>query len=319
MSSLLELQKVTKVFSSRRSRVTAVEQVEVSLPADRPLTLAIVGESGSGKSTLANLVLGFTRPTSGRILYCGKDAALLKGRDRDSYRREVQAVFQNPFDAFNPFYMVDHVFDQVFRHFQFDLTKQERQALVEENLQQVRLDPGQVLGKYSYQMSGGQLQRILVARALLLKPRLLIADEPVSMIDASLRITVLDIMARLKQEHHISQMYITHDLSTALQISDEIMVMYKGRVVEKGPAEQVILQPAHPYTQMLIKSIPIASPEEKWEEMLPVNEDKQAAYVEGQCGFCGRCQHATDRCREAPPRYMAGENHEVCCWLYEKQ
>lgn len=318
MSNLLEIRNLTKVFASRKSKTVAVNDVSLTLPADKAVTLAVVGESGSGKSTLANLVLGFTRPTSGSILYRGQEVSSLRGEARDTYRREVQAVFQNPFDAYNPFYPVDHAFDQVFDHFDLGVTKGERRALVEKSLEQVRLDPAQVLGKYSYQMSGGQLQRMLVARALLLRPRLLIADEPVSMIDASLRVTVLDVMVRLKEEHRIAQLYITHDLSTALQISDEIIVMYKGRVVESGKAERVIMQPAHPYTQMLIRCIPIASPEEKWNDVLEVTEGRKAPAGSDACGFCDRCPHASDLCLWSHPAQTAlEEDHFVTCHLYK--
>lgn len=317
MSNLLEIRNLTKVFSSRKSRTVAVNNMSLTLPADEAVTLAVVGESGSGKSTLANLTLGFIRPTSGNILYRGQDVTSLRGLAKDTYRREVQAVFQNPFDAYNPFYPVDHAFDQVFDHFDLGVSKGERLALVEKSLEQVKLDPAQVLGKYSYQMSGGQLQRMLVARALLLHPRLLIADEPVSMIDASLRVTVLDVMVRLKEEHQIAQMYITHDLSTALQISDEIIVMYKGRVVESGQAERVIMQPAHPYTQMLIRCIPIASPEEKWNDILEVAEGRKVPMDLDACCFCDRCPHASDRClQDAPAQTALEENHFVTCHLY---
>lgn len=314
MENLLEIQNLIKVFSSRKNRTTAVNQVSLSLPDSPAITVAVVGESGSGKSTLANLILGFIKPTSGKIVYRGKDIIHLRGKQKEDYRREIQAIFQNPFDAYNPFYRIDHAFEQVFRHFQFDLTKDERRILVEKNLEQVRLDPSQILGKYAYQMSGGQLQRIMIARALLLKPQLLIADEPVSMIDASLRVTVLDVMSRLKRQKGIAQLYITHDLSTALQISDRIIVMYKGCVVESGNAEEVIMHPAHPYTQLLISCIPVASTEEKWDEHLDIMESRSDA-AEGCC-FYDRCPKAAENCRfRKPEQTILSEEHFVSCFL----
>ena len=283
-----------------------------------PRLRMLAGPNGSGKSTLANLVLNFISPTSGDILYQGKSLAGMKGADKDTYRQEVQAVFQNPFDAYNPFYTVDHVFKQVFEHFDFSLSKEEQKALVDKNLQLVKLDPAQVWGKYSHQMSGGQLQRILVARALLLNPKVLIADEPVSMIDASLRVTVLDVMVRLKKELGISQMYITHDLSTALQISDEIIVMYKGYVVESGPAEEVIMHPAHPYTQLLIQSIPIASPEEKWKDAPMAEGSKSIEAGESGCCFCRKCPYAEDHCTKGQPELLPWKgSHQVSCYRYQ--
>lgn len=318
MGNLIEVNNLSKIFISRKFKTTAVNNVSLTLPDDKAITLAVVGESGSGKSTLANLILNFIPPTSGNIMYKGCSIASLRGHALTEYRREVQMVFQNPFDAYNPFYTVDHVFEQVFRHFEFPAAKNKRQEMVEESLRQVRLDPSHVLGKYAYQMSGGQLQRILVARALLLRPRLLIADEPVSMIDASLRVTVLDAMVHLKKEYNITQLYITHDLSTALQISDEIIVMYKGYVVEQGKAENVIMKPAHPYTQMLISCIPIADPKEKWDEELKITEDRRVKENSAACCFCERCPYATDECyRQSPMLKAAGSEHFVACHLYK--
>lgn len=314
---LLEIQNLTKEFGSKKQKNIAVNRATLELCGEPASTLAIVGESGSGKSTLANIILGFHKPTSGKVLYCGQDIAHLRGSGYKKYRHEVQAIFQNPFDAYNPFYTVDHVFDQVFRHFDIASTKQEQRALIEEKLAQVKLDAGNVLGKYSYQMSGGQLQRLMIARALLLTPKLLIADEPVSMVDASLRITVLDVMMRLKQNHGISQLYITHDLSTALQISDDIIVMYKGCIVEAGNAERVITNPAHPYTKLLISCIPIASPEEKWTETLAVGEGRDVKKYPDACCFCDRCPDMGEQCLQKKPGETKLEaNHSVSCYLY---
>ena len=316
--NLLEVRNVTKIFDQRKSRRTvALKNVSFSMKKDVASTLAIVGESGSGKSTLANNILGFQVPTAGGIYYDSTDISKLNKMSHIRYRKEVQAIFQNPFEAFNPFYKIDHVFSTIIERFKLADSKKEAAAIVEKSIESVRLDPSGVLGKYSYQLSGGQLQRIMFARTLLLQPRIMIADEPVSMIDASLRVTVLDIMVRLKKENDISQIYITHDLSTALQISDDIIVMYKGCILEKGSAAEVIQSPKHPYTQLLISCIPLPSPDEKWTAPVKVNDIKNSNSMSDACCFCDKCPYTTEKCFERTPMFIdINEGHSVACYLY---
>lgn len=313
---ILEVQEVSRLFGHKKYNQTlALDKVSFSIPDGKATTLAIVGESGSGKSTLANLILGFYKPTEGKMIFEGKDIDRLGKSEFLSYRRNVQAVFQNPFDVFNPFYKVDHVFDML-KKFKISSEKVSLQRQIEESLLAVHLEPENILGKYSYQLSGGQLQRIMIARSLLLRPKLLIADEPVSMIDASLRVTVLDIMKKLKEEDNITQIYITHDLSTALQISENILVMYKGRIVEKGDAQKVIRQPAHPYTRLLISCIPLPSPKEKWKSHLDEGETKNTLPVSQKgCCFADRCPLCMEKCRiNRPLEVEVEENHSVSCF-----
>ena len=318
-NALLELRNVTKEFGSKRGKTVAVNDISFSLMGNPPITLAIVGESGSGKSTLANLILRFFKPTQGTVLFGDANVAEMRGQTYSRYRHDVQAVFQNPFDTFNPFYTVDHVFGQVFRNFDFHLSQKEQKKLIVQKLEQMKLDPSNVLGKYSYQLSGGQLQRLMIARALMLTPKLLVADEPVSMIDASLRVTVLDVLVKLKEEHNISQVYITHDLSTALQISDQILVMYKGHVVESGDAEEVIINPAHPYTQMLIRCIPIPDPSEKWSDVLEVQERCDDSDKLEACCFFAHCPYATEACLSSKPQMRSlNSKHKIACHVCEK-
>jgi len=187
----------------------------------------------------------------------------------------VQAVFQDPFGVYNPFYPVRHVFDVVIKRFKLARSKGEARDLVEDALNRVGLRGAEVLDKHPHQLSGGQRQRIMIARAYLLKPRLIVADEPVSMVDASLRAMILDIMMRLRDEGGISFLYITHDLSTAYQVGDNICILYRGAVVEQGNAQQVIENPQHEYSRLLISSIPMPDPSVKWDTsvMLPVEEE----------------------------------------------
>ncbi len=273
--NLLEIRQVSKVYQrgllSSKATV-ALKEFSLTLKEDEPTILTVAGESGSGKTTLAMLLLGFITATTGEILYRGKNIAGLVGKERMAYRREVQAVFQDPFAVFNPFYTVDHLLTVPIRQFKLAKSKADGLRRMEEALTAVGLRPEDVLGRFPHQLSGGQRQRINVARALLLKPRLLIADEPVSMVDASLRANILESLRNLHRDHGVSIIYITHDLTTAYHVADDIVVLYKGDVVEKGDVESVIRNPQHSYTRLLVDSIPWPDLNKKWGEPLKPRE-----------------------------------------------
>jgi peptide/nickel transport system ATP-binding protein len=261
---LLEVRAAGKTYSRHGETTAAVSAMSLALPAEQPRLLTLAGESGSGKSTLAWMILGLLRPTSGRILYQGTDIYQARGADFRRFRRDVQAVFQNPFEVFNPFYRIDHAFDLALRQLGCSRRSPESRERVRDSLDAVQLDADEVLGRYPHQLSGGQLQRVSIARVVLLRPRILIADEPVSMIDASLRQRVLRQLVDLKQRLGISIIYITHDLSTALPISDEVLIAWRGQIVERGTARSIIENPQHDYTRLLISSIPVPDPRERW-------------------------------------------------------
>ncbi len=277
MTNLLEIKNVTKVYQrgllSSKAKI-ALNNFSLTLREDDPKILTVAGESGSGKTTLAMLVLGFITPTTGEILYRGKNITTLRGEDRLAYRREVQAVFQDPFAVFNPFYTVDHLLTVPIRQFKLAKSGREARSKMEEALTSVGLRPEDVLGRFPHQLSGGQRQRINVARALLLKPRLLIADEPVSMVDASLRANILESLKKLNTEHGVTIIYITHDLTTAYHVADSITVLYRGDVVEKGDVETVIRNPQHSYTQLLVDSIPWPNLDQKWGQRIDRSKEK---------------------------------------------
>lgn len=269
---LIELRHVRKVFSGggmfNRREVVALSDFSLSIHADHPTIVAVVGESGSGKTTMARILLGLETPSSGEVLYNGTNLQHLKHSKSEArdFRRNVQAVFQDPFGVYNAFYKVDHVLETPLRKFKLANGREEMRRMMEQALRQVGLEPGYTLGRYPHQLSGGQRQRTMVARTLLLRPRIIVADEPVSMIDASLRVTVLGNLLQLKRQFGMSLVYITHDLTTAYQISDRIIVLYRGEVVENGDPEQIIRSPQHPYTQLLIRSIPEPDPDRRWGE-----------------------------------------------------
>ncbi len=321
---LMEIRRATKIFGGGflqgGNQVVALQDFDLTITENPAMITTIAGESGSGKTTLANLILGFIGLTSGQILYKGQDVATLKGEERLQYRREVQAVFQDPYEVYNPFYRVKHIFDLVINRFKLAQNKREAQQVVEEALNVVGMRGEEVLEKYPHQLSGGQRQRMMVARAFMLKPRLIVADEPVSIVDASLRAMILDIMLHMRDEYNISFLCITHDLSTAYQIGDRIYVLYQGSMAEIGDTISVIEDPRHPYVQQLISSIPVPDPTQRWDTNISLPpEEELRGQVESGCRFYPRCPVPMDRCLgERPPLYrINGHDHEVACYLYE--
>lgn len=321
---LLEIRHATKIygggFLKSGPQTVALQDFNMTI-LERPATITtIAGESGSGKTTLANLVLGFISLTSGEILYKGHNIDKMSKSEKMVYRREVQAVFQDPYAVYNPFYRVKHIFDVVIKSFNLASNKQEGRDLIEDALNVVGMRGEEVLEKYPHQLSGGQRQRMMVARAYMLQPSLIVADEPVSMVDASLRAMILDIMLRLRDEKNISFLYITHDLSTAYQIGDEIYILYQGSIAEKGDTGKVIEDPKHPYVQELIASIPVPDPNERWDtDLVLPSEEELRASAESGCRFYPRCPHDMERCLvKQPSLYLIeGSEHQVACYLYD--
>jgi ABC-type oligopeptide transport system ATPase subunit len=277
----LEVTDAVKIYGSGEDANTALAGINLAVN-DKPATITtIAGESGSGKTTLAESILGFTKLTSGQIRFRGQDITTLHRRERLEYRRNVQAVFQDPFGVYNPFYRIRHIFDVAIKRFGLARSKAQAKALIDEAMQVVGLSGDELLEKHPHQLSGGERQRMMMARAYLLKPSLIVADEPVSMVDASLRAMILDIMLRLRDEQGISFLYITHDLSTAYQIGDEICILHRGRIVERGDTQQVIGNPQHDYSKLLISSIPVADPDVPWDLDLSNLSAAERSYLEG--------------------------------------
>jgi oligopeptide/dipeptide ABC transporter ATP-binding protein len=320
MADLLELRGVSKVYQRgliNAQATVALQDFSLTLKEEEPTILTVAGESGSGKTTLAMLLLGFITPTTGEIIYRGKNITSLQGADRLAYRREVQAVFQDPFAVFNPFYTVDHLLTVPIRRFKLAKSRADARRRMDEALTAVGLRPEDVLGRFPHQLSGGQRQRINVARALLLKPRLLVADEPVSMVDASLRANILETLRNLQRDHGVSIIYITHDLTTAYHIAKSIIVLYRGGVMEGGDVDRVIKSPKHPYTQLLVDSIPWPNLEQRWGEH-PIKAREGGATSEG-CRFRARCPYAMEVCKTRPPLFQLEPHHTAACYLYETQ
>jgi len=262
---ILETKNLTKVYHSglfKKRSVIAVDSASFNL--HKREIISLVGESGSGKTTMAKVILKLIPPTDGKILYKGKDISEFKTREElINYWRHVQGIFQDPYAPFNLFYKVDRVFNIIFNLFNKPFSKDERRKMIESSLNMVNLNPKEVLGKYPHQLSGGQRQRILIARSLIVNPEILLADEPTSMIDASTRVDVLRVFLSLKEKQRLSIIFITHDVGLAYYISDRMLVMQKGQIVEEGKVEEIITNPKHEYTKKLLASIPTLT--KKWE------------------------------------------------------
>ena len=250
-----EARNLTKVFGTGKESVRAVS--DVSFDVQQGELIAIVGESGSGKSTLARMLLKLSQPTEGVILHNGNDVARLKNpRQLKPYWRDVQGVFQNPMGSFNQFYTVHKVLDKTFNLQENRLSRSARDAKIREVLMLVGLDPDAVLRRSAHELSGGQAQRVIIARALLVDPKILIADESTSALDASLRVTILNVFKDLSERLNLSLLFITHDIGQAYYLADRVMVMYKGEMVEQGKTEVVLQNPQHDYTKRLLADVP---------------------------------------------------------------
>jgi peptide/nickel transport system ATP-binding protein len=317
MEKLLEIDHLTKVFTLgsmlSRVRITAVDNVSFYIkPAE---IFALAGESGCGKTTAARMILGFEEPTSGEIVHKGKRDE--KSKDKKVWFTEgVQAIFQDPFGTFNPLRKVERYFFETIRNYGLASDDGEAVELIKEKLNAVGLNYEEFSGRYPSEFSGGQLQRVSIARALLTEPTLLIADEPVSMVDASLRMSIVNLFKKLKEESGVSVLYITHDLATAYYVSDRIAIMFRGHIVEMGPVEEVLMNPKHSYTKLLRESVPEADPTKRWSERISLSELEHEEYLRQGCKFAGRCPGAMDICKSEEPKDVYVGNVLVKCHKY---
>ncbi len=307
MLTLSEVSKVYKVGTFGGQELHAVSGVSFDVKDGEMVSL--IGESGSGKSTIGKMILRLISTTAGEIQFNDVAVSTLRGAGLKEYYRSVQGVFQDPFSSYNPIFKADRVFDVIREEFFPGLAAGPWRAKLEKSLVAVGLNPEHVLDKFPHQLSGGQLQRFLIARALLLDVRFLVADEIISMLDASTRIDVLNLLADLKAGG-LSILFITHDLSLAYYISERAVILYRGCVVEMGATGRIFDNPLHPYTRMLMASVPRI--DKKWQEVEAELERKHAA-APGGCVYFDRCSGADRECATRPRLVEAEPDHLVAC------
>lgn len=300
---LLEIKKVSKLFQIggmlSKKKLIAVDDVSIEIDAGKPVILSIVGESGCGKSTLCKMILRLYDPDQGDIVLSGRSYKDRKGYDPFRFRLDVQPIFQNPYESFSMRKTVDSYLFNTALRLKIAKTYKEAEKLVDETLKSVGLSLEVVKGKYPGQFSGGELQRVSIARALITRPKLIIADEPVAAIDASMKMNIVNLFKELKDKYNVSFIYITHDLSTAYYVSDYIATLYRGCLIEYGQAKEIMDDPAHPYTELLMNAVPRVG--EKWNQELVMPETEDKEYAITYCKFAPRCSYATDECRKSRP------------------
>ena len=322
---LLDVQHVTVEFHIGGlvggALLTAVNDISFSLEKDKAEILTLAGESGSGKTTLSRLLLRDLEPTRGKVFFEGRDLSTIRRRSEfNEFMKKVQPVFQNPFETFNPLRRIEAYLFDTAMNFGMASNRQDAAEVVDDALRNVGLSLDEVSQRYPHELSGGQIQRVSVARALISKPKLILADEPVSMVDASLRMEIVNLFQKLRDEQEVSVIYITHDLATAYYISDRIGIMLRGYVVESGPVEDVLERPAHPYTQLLKESVPEPAPKEResWAQHIELGTTEVKEYGRIGCKFAGRCPHVMDICRKADPPDVQVGKQTVKCYLYSE-
>lgn len=322
---VLEAENVSKHFTARgsighTSVVRAVQDATIRLKPGQ--ILALVGESGSGKTTLARMLAGFHDPTDGRILLRGEPVGRGR-RARRAYHSDVQLIFQDPFGSLNPLHRVRYNLDRALRLHHKQLDARQREQRIVELLERVSLTPAaDFAAKFPHELSGGQRQRVVIARALAVEPKVLLGDEPISMLDVSIRLEMLNLLQRLRTEDGLALLYITHDIASARYLCDDIAVMYAGQMVESGPKEELIASPRHPYTKLLIESSPdperaVADRDSFFAGADELGEPPSLIDPPSGCRFHPRCPFAMKECVEqAPPRTEVSEGHWAQCWLH---
>ncbi|MBZ0284192.1 MAG: ABC transporter ATP-binding protein [Anaerolineae bacterium] len=304
---------------AEREMVHAVDGVSFAMR--RGKILGLVGESGSGKTTTAMNILGLVEPSKGEIRFNGQDVQdMVRGRNRLALRRQMQMIFQDPYEALNPRQTIFQIVAEPLEVHGLVRNKAEKLERVETALSDAGLKPpGNFLNRYPEDLSGGQRQRVVIAGALVLQPQLLVADEPVSMLDVSIRAEILNLLRQLRDTHNISILYITHDLATAGFFTDRIAVMYLGRIVEIGPTTDVLKNPKHPYTKALLSVVPVANPRKRRQRVILQGEIPNPIHIPQGCRFHPRCPAVIETCKTIDPMLQPTQEHSAACILVKTQ
>ena len=315
---------ISNLIGFQKSKKTKVID-NINFKLSRGEILVVAGESGSGKTTLAKLIMRSINPDSGHIFFNNMDITKLKGKELLKIRSKIQIIFQDPYSSLDPRMKIFDIVKEPLDVHKKGLKKNDIKEYVFCSLKKVNLDPEEVSSKFPHMLSGGQRQRVSFARALVLKPLLIIADEPVSMLDVSIRVQILELMKKLKQEENVSFLYITHDLATSQYVGDNIIILYKGQIIEQGNIKQVLYNPLHPYTRALISAIPKFTNNQHQE--IKIKDDHEAASSHlGGCKFINKCLYSTEKCKNNEPLLIKEEirnpqdpsnSHFIRCFNYE--
>ena len=315
--ALLEVKGLKKYFSTPRGMLHAVDDVTFTI--NKGKTLGVVGESGCGKSTTGRAILRLLEPTGGEVLFEGEDLAKLSKEEMRKKRKDLQIIFQDPFSSLNPRKTISQTIAEPLLLNKMVSDKKQLQKKVLELMETVGLAE-RLYNTYPHELDGGRRQRIGIARALSVNPKFIVCDEPVSALDVSIQAQILNLMEDLQEQMGLTYMFITHDLSVVNHFSDDIAVMYLGKLIEKAPAEELFEHPTHPYTQALLSAIPIPDIHHKRERILLKGEITSPINPKPVCRFANRCIHATDRCRQAEPQLKEiSPGHFVSCFLVDDQ
>ena len=306
------------LFSRETRQVHAVDGVDFTLRHSE--VIALVGESGCGKSTLALLLMGLENPTEGSILFEGRDITRLNDNERKGLRRKIQMIFQDPYESLNPTQSIAEIIAEPLIVHEIGEDKKERDERVKKALEDSGLKPAEVyLNRYPHELSGGQRQRVVIAAALVLEPEILLADEPVSMLDVSIRAEIINLLAELRITRQIAVIFITHDLGSVGFFADRVAVMYLGRIVEIGTMLEVLEKPQHPYTKALLSVIPVPNPRLRRERIILKGETPNPIDVPSGCRFHPRCPVALATCKVSDPPFVArSKTHQAACLLLVK-
>lgn len=320
VTSLKKWFRVRRGFGIRRGNEKFVKAVDdVSFSIRKGSIFVLAGESGSGKTTVARLLLRAIEPDSGTITFDGTDITKLEGEELKKFRAKAQMVHQDPYASIDPRMRIMEIVAEPLTVYGIGSHK-EQEEMVFKALEEVKLEPASDIAyRYPHMLSGGQRQRVAIARALILKPKFIVADEPVSMLDISVRAEILELMQTLQKKHDITYLYITHDLSTARYVGEQIAVMYTGKIVEMGPIDRVLLNPLHPYTQALMDAVSEPDPANRLKEKaIRIKMETGVESIATGCNFYNRCPYAMDVCKTEPKLVEIEDSHFVSCFLYHK-